>query len=65
MTKNDASEIITIDELCDMLQIGKNTAYRLLLNGEIQAFKIGRIWKIPKQAVISFILQKSHYDYSS
>lgn len=28
-------EIITIDEMCEILNIGKNTAYRLLANQEV------------------------------
>ena len=48
-------EIITIDEMCEILNIGKNTAYRLLANQEIQAFKIGRLWKIPKSSIVTYI----------
>ncbi|MBQ6833229.1 MAG: helix-turn-helix domain-containing protein [Lachnospiraceae bacterium] len=48
-------EIITIDEMCEILNIGKNTAYRLLANQEIAAFKIGRLWKIPKYSVLEYI----------
>lgn len=36
--------LITIEELCEMLSIGKNTAYRLLKTNQIKAFKIERIW---------------------
>ena len=49
-------ELITIDELCNILCIGRNTAYRLLKSNALQAFKIGRIWKIPKRAVEEYIL---------
>ena len=48
-------EIITIDEMCEILHIGKNTAYRLLANQEIAAFKIGRLWKIPMNSVVAYI----------
>ncbi len=49
------SDIVTIDELCEMLRIGKNKAYQLLRNGRISSFKDGRLWMIPKQAVIDYI----------
>lgn len=52
-------ELITIEELCEILSIGKNTAYRLLQNKEIKAFRIGRIWKISKAAVIDYIRKES------
>lgn len=48
-------DLITVDELCDMLMIGKNMAYRLLNSGEITCFKISREWKIPRQSVYQYI----------
>ena len=50
---NSYDDLITIDDLCDMLAIGKNTAYHLLNTNQIHAFRIGRIWKIPREAVRS------------
>lgn len=48
-------KLISLDELCDILKIGKNTAYTLMRTGELGAFKIGRVWKIPKKAVIQYV----------
>ena len=50
--------IMEIDELCEMLGIGKNTAYQLLNDQEIDAFKVGTVWKIPKKSVEEFIERK-------
>lgn len=55
----DYGEIVTIETLCEMLEIGKNTAYSLLNNKKIKAFKIGRDWKIPRKAVEEYILNES------
>lgn len=52
-------ELITIDDLCNILYIGRNTAYRLLKSNTLQAFKIGRIWKIPKKSVEEYILRQA------
>lgn len=60
MFLDDPQDIITIDELCEWLAIGKNAAYKLLNSGEIKAFKIGRIWKIPREALTEYIKRKSH-----
>lgn len=60
MFQNESDYMITIDELCDMLCIGKNTAYYLLNTKQIDAFKIGRNWKIPKDSVIKFITNERH-----
>lgn len=55
----ESSELITFDELCETLMIGRNTAYNLLRDGRLKAFKIGRVWKIPKKSVSEFIKRKS------
>ena len=59
MSENMYEELITIEELCNILTIGKNTAYRLLKEQEISAFRIGRIWKIPRKAVSDYIQNSS------
>lgn len=51
----DLNEIITIEELMKLLNIGKNTAYKLLERGEIRAFILGNKWKIPRNSVIEYI----------
>lgn len=53
------AEIVTIDELCEMLNIGKNSAYELLNHKKIKAFRIGRDWKIPRDAVEQYILNQA------
>ncbi len=58
-------EIITIDELCEILLIGKNLAYRLLTEEKIKAFRIGKKWKIPREAVREYILTQSSLNESS
>lgn len=56
---NDPNELISIDELCGILSIGRNAAYQLLNSKKIKAFKIGRVWKISRLAVEEFILTQS------
>lgn len=51
MFNNTSNDLITVDELCEILMIGKNRAYLLLKSNEISAFKIGRHWKIPRVSV--------------
>jgi excisionase family DNA binding protein len=56
---NEIEDLITIEELCEALSIGRNAAYDLLNRKEIKAFRIGRCWKIPKTSVNEYILRKS------
>ena len=53
---NEDIELITIEELCCILYIGKNRAYELLKANQIKAFRIGRVWKIPKCSVDKYIM---------
>lgn len=49
------TELLSIEDLMELLNVGKNTAYSLLETGKINAFKIGRIWKVPRKAVEDYI----------
>ena len=46
-----AQEILTIKQVAEVLQVSADTVYRLAASGELQARKIGRIWRIPRQGV--------------
>lgn len=59
MYDNEYNTLLTLEDLCEYLMIGKNAAYQLLNSNEIKAFKIGRVWKIPKEAVQEYVLTKS------
>ena len=52
-------DFLTVDELCELLKIGHNAAYRLLNSGEWKAFRNGRVWRIPKQGVIEYTRQQA------
>ena len=49
--------ILKITDLTKMLNIGKNKAYDLLKDSSIENIKIGTRYKIPKKAVIEYILK--------
>lgn len=49
------NDMVTLNEFCDMLIIGKSKAYELLRSGVVEGFKEGRVWKIPKQVVIDYV----------
>lgn len=56
---NDYQDIMTVAEVSETLYIGKNRVYELLENGIIKGFRIGRVWKIPKDALKEYILTQS------
>ena len=57
---NDYNDLVTVEELCEMLSIGKNSAYKLLASDDLKCFRSNRIWKIPKQGVIEYIKTQSN-----
>ena len=44
-------DIVNVKQLTEMLDIGITLAYRLVREGKIKAFKIGREYKIPKAKI--------------
>lgn len=49
-------EILSAEQLMEILQIGKVLAYKLITDKKIKAVKIGREYKIVKASVINYIL---------
>ena len=47
--------IYEIEDICDLLKIGKSTAYELVRNKELEAFKIHGVWKITDTALSDYI----------
>ena len=48
-------DVINIKELCEILNIGKNTAYKLLKNNDIPNRRLGKKYIIPKFGVIEYL----------
>lgn len=56
MNMNQYPDILTIEEVMDILLIGRNQCYELLNSGRLHGFKVGiKTWKIPRDAVIYFL----------
>ena len=56
---NTSESLITFEELCEELMIGRNAAYSLLATNKIKGFRIGRIWKIPRESIRQYIKEQS------
>lgn len=55
----DYTELLTVDEFCDMLRVSHNVGYQILASGKIKCFKVGRIWKIPRESINDYIISQS------
>lgn len=52
--------LLTISDLREILDIGRNAAYDLLREGQIPSIRIGKKWKVPKDALIYYLDQWKH-----
>lgn len=53
-------DVLTTEEACEALKIGYNSLYGLLNSGKLKGYKCGRIWRIPKISIESFILSSAN-----
>ena len=52
-------DVVTVEQLAEMLDIGLTLAYRLVRQKTIKSIKVGREYKIPKQFVINYLIGKN------
>ncbi|WP_315118651.1 helix-turn-helix domain-containing protein [uncultured Clostridium sp.] len=52
---HNTDEIMTISEVAEYLKISEVTTYKLVQEGKMPAFKIGRHWRIKKNDLTEFI----------
>ena len=50
-------DVLTVEEACEALKIGYNAMYELLNTGKLRVYRNGRVWRIPKAALVEFILE--------
>ena len=48
-------DVLTVEEACEALKIGYNAIYELLNAGKLRGYRNGRVWRIPKAALVEFI----------
>ena len=53
-------DLLTVEEASEALKMGKNALYKLLASGKLKAFRNGRVWRIPKQAIEEFIRRQAN-----
>lgn len=51
-------DVLTTKETQVILGIGRISVYNLIESGQIEAFQIGRTYKIPKRSLIKFLKER-------
>lgn len=60
MLLDQYDEILTVEEACEILRVGKNALYDMLLNKQLKGYRNGRVWRIPKRAIVEYIIMMAH-----
>ena len=52
----DYPDVLNIEQMCEILGISTKTGYALLKNGKVQHLRIGRIYRIPKAHLLTYLI---------
>ena len=55
ITSEQVDEILTPDEVADILKVSKKTVLRLVHDGTLPAAKVGRAWRFRRQDVLDLV----------
>ena len=53
------NEYLTPREVMNLLYIGRNTFYKMVNSGELPAFRIGKLWRVSRQALLEYASGKN------
>lgn len=51
-------DVVSVEEIQQMLRIGKNAVYQLLKDGAIKSIKVGKRYVVPKKYIVDFLMKK-------
>ena len=54
-------EILTREEVMDILKIGRSTFYKLLQSGELKGFKEGNRYKVPIESIEEYVNKRMRF----
>ena len=54
-------DVMTVKEAAKALRCSKNTLYALIKEGRLEVVKIGRCIKVPKTALVDFMVNEKNY----
>lgn len=47
--------LLKVEEIAEILNVGRSTAYHLVLTGEIESVTVGRLRRVPAEAVTEYV----------
>lgn len=58
MKQNEVKEFLSPDEMAKLLSLGRTTSYKILRDGEIKSYKIGRRRIIARRDIEAWLEQQ-------
>ena len=52
-------EVLTVKEICDLLQVHSSTIYKLIQQGEIPSFRVGSDWRFRRDLIERWMAERS------
>ena len=63
MAAND--EVLTVKEVCDLLQVHPSTLHKLVRQGSIPSFRVGIDWRFRKDVIERWTIEQSMYAHEA
>lgn len=57
-----SSDVLTLEQVAELLQVNQWTMYRLVKEGKIPAFKVGKQWRFKRDAIDKWIDRQSQFE---
>ena len=54
-----ADEVLTMKEICDLLQVHQSTVYKLVRRGSIPGFRVGSDWRFRRDVIERWLPEQS------
>jgi len=54
---NPPPDVLTVDQVAEMLQVSRATVYKLINEGEIPCKRVGERWRFSRQAVLDWMVK--------
>jgi excisionase family DNA binding protein len=54
-----ADEVLTMKEICDLLQVNQSTLYKLVRRGSIPGFRVGSDWRFRRDVIERWMVELS------
>ena len=54
----DLPLVLRVDDLMEVLSIGRNTAYELIRSGKIRSVRIGTNYRVPRDALAEYLAKR-------